>query len=181
VNELRAVTADELAGPLLGRVVDLWTRAHGIRRGSPLWQEFGEERLPRHSRREGFVMEGAFDERDQLQGFVYGYPGAPGQWWHDRVAAALAEEVRREWLDPPHFELAELAVDPQHQGRGIGSRLHDAVLERQPHDRAVLSALAGNSRVIRFYEDRGWHVILPELRFEPDRPSFAILAKPLQR
>jgi ribosomal protein S18 acetylase RimI-like enzyme len=181
VTALRAVTADELAGPLLGRIVDLWTRAHGIRRGSPLWQEFGEERLPRHSRRKGFVMEAAFDERDQLQGFVYGYPGVRGQWWHDRVAAALPEDLRREWLDPPHFELAELAVDPQHQRLGIGTRLHDAVLERQRHDRAVLSALADNDRVIRFYEDRGWQVILPDLRFEPERPPFAILVKSLPR
>jgi ribosomal protein S18 acetylase RimI-like enzyme len=177
MTTVRAVTGDELAGAVLGRVVEVWTRAHGIRRGSPLWQEFGQERLPRHSRRTGFLMEAAFDERHRLRGFAYGYSGRPGQWWHDRVAAALPEKTRQEWLDPPHFELAELAVDPQHQGRGIGTRLHDTLLERQTHDRAVLSALANNARVIRFYEDRGWRVILPELRFESDRPPFSILAR----
>jgi ribosomal protein S18 acetylase RimI-like enzyme len=52
-------------------------------------------------------------------------------------------------------------------------------LAEQPHDRAVLSALADNRRVIGFYERRGWHLILSGIRFDPERPRFAILGKTL--
>ena len=60
-----------------------------------------------------------------LAGFIYGFHGRPGQWWHDTVARALAS------LDPPmattwladSFEVAELHVLPAYQGRRIGRRL----------------------------------------------------------
>src|SRR5262249_57690111 len=59
---------------------------------SEIWPDASRSRideiLPRHVSREGFRFFGAFaDER--LVGFVCGYRGARGQWWHDRVAAAL--------------------------------------------------------------------------------------------
>ena len=178
---IEAVDADTLLSELLGQVVDVWANAHGLGRASATRREFGGERVPRHTSREGFRFLGAFDPRGRLVGFVYGYAGGPGQWWYDRVAAALGPKPRAEWLERPHFELTELAVDPPYQGRGVGSRLHDLVLGDVPHDRALLSALADNPRVIRFYERRGWRVLLPELRFEQGRPLFAILGKELRQ
>jgi ribosomal protein S18 acetylase RimI-like enzyme len=178
---VQAVETEKLLGELATQVVEVWANAHGLGRASATRREFGGDRIPRHAGRDGFRFLGAFGPGDRLVGFVYGYTGAPGQWWYDRVAAALGPAARAEWLEPPHFELTELAVDPAHQGSGIGSRLHDAVLDGLPHDRALLSALADNGRVIRFYEHRGWHVLLPELRFEQGRPLFAILGKELRQ
>src|SRR5438067_1880901 len=58
-----------------------------------IWPEASRDRvheiLPQHSERDGFRFLGAFDEARLLLGFVYGYRGETGQWWHDRVAAAL--------------------------------------------------------------------------------------------
>ena len=162
-------------GELVGQVVDVWANAHGLGRASAPRREFGADRVPRHAGREGFRFLGAFEPGGRLVGFVYGYTGAPGQWWYDRVAAALDKKAAALWLDPPHFELTELAVAPAYQRLGVGTRLHDEVLEGLPHKRALLSALAANTRVIAFYEHRGWRVILPELRFEAGRPLFAIL------
>ena len=178
---IEAVAIATLLGELVGQVVDVWANAHGLGRASATRREFGGDRVPRHAQREGFRFLGAFDAKKRLVGFVYGYTGAPGQWWYDKVAAGLDETSRAEWLEREHFELTELAVEPAFQGRGIGSRLHDAVLEGLPHDRALLSALAENGRVIRFYERRGWRVLLPELRFEAGRPLFAILGRELRR
>jgi ribosomal protein S18 acetylase RimI-like enzyme len=178
---IRAVDTETLLGELVGQVVDVWADAHGLGRGSATRRDFGGDRVPRHARREGFVFLGAFEPGGRLVGFVYGYTGAPGQWWFDRVAAALDSARRAEWLERPHFELTELAVDPAYQDGGIGTRLHDAVLEGVPHERALLSALADNGRVIRFYEHRGWRLLLRELRFEPGRPLFAILGKELRQ
>lgn len=169
----------ELLGDLVGEVVDVWASAHGLPTASATRREFGGERLPRHVARAGFRFVGAFASDRRLVGFVYGYTGAPGQWWYDKVAAALDADAAAEWLDPPHFEFTELAVAPAYQSRGVGTRLHDEVLDGLPHERALLSALADNTRVIAFYEHRGWRVILPELRFEPGRPLFAILGREL--
>jgi ribosomal protein S18 acetylase RimI-like enzyme len=169
----------ELLGDLVGEVVDVWASAHGLPAASATRREFGGERLPRHVARAGFRFVGAFASDRRLVGFVYGYTGEPGQWWYDKVAAALDADAAAEWLDPPHFEFTELAVAPAYQSRGVGTRLHDEVLDGLPHERALLSALADNTRVIAFYEHRGWRVILPELRFEPGRPLFAILGREL--
>ena len=177
---IQAVDTETLLGELVGQAVDVWANAHGLGRGSTTRREFGGDRVPRHAARDGFVFLGAFGPAGRLVGFVYGYTGAPGQWWYDKVAAALDAGAAAEWLDPPHFEFTELAVAPAYQSRGVGTRLHDEVLDRIPHERALLSALADNGRVIAFYEHRGWRVILPELRFEPGRPLFAILGRDLR-
>jgi ribosomal protein S18 acetylase RimI-like enzyme len=178
---IERVAAAPLLRELVAEVVDVWASAHGLPAASATRREFGGERLPRHAGRAGFRFVGAFASDRRLVGFVYGYTGAPGQWWYDKVAAALDTDVAAEWLQPPHFEFTELAVAPAYQRRGVGTRLHDEVLEGLPHRRALLSALADNMRVISFYEDRGWRVILPELRFEPGRPLFAILGRDLRQ
>jgi ribosomal protein S18 acetylase RimI-like enzyme len=178
---LERVEAERVVEELLGQVVDVWSAAHGLSSASATRREFGVTRIPRHVRRDGFLFVGAFAPGDRLVGFVYGYAGAPGQWWHDKVAAALDQDRREVWVDPPHFELTEIAVDPPYQGRGIGSMLHDAVLADLPYERALLSALADNAPVLRFYERRGWQVLLDELRFEPGRPVFSILGKELRQ
>jgi ribosomal protein S18 acetylase RimI-like enzyme len=176
---IEAVEPETVVGELLGRVVDVWANAHGLGRASSTRRQFGGDRLPRHAGREGFRFFGAFGPRARLLAFVYGYTGAPGQWWYDKVAAALDATARAAWVEQPHFELTELAVEPAYQGRGIGSALHDVVLDGLPHGRALLSALADNEPVLRFYRKRGWEVLLPQLGFEQGRPLFAILGKEL--
>jgi ribosomal protein S18 acetylase RimI-like enzyme len=173
------VAVERLLRRLRPQVVEVWAGAHELPRGSPTRSEFGRTRLKRHAARRDFRFLGAFAGAEELVGFVYGYTGAPGQWWYDRVAGKLDSAARRRWLDPGHFEFTELAVRPDSQGLGIGSRLHDAVLEDVPHRRAMLSALADNAPVVAFYERRGWEVVLERLRFEPGRPEFAIMGKEL--
>ena len=178
---LERVEGRRVVEELVDQVVEVWAAAHGLSSASATRREFGTTRIPRHARHAGFRFVGAFAPGGRLVGFVYGYTGASGQWWHDKVAAALDSETRAAWLEPPHFELTEIAVDPPYQGHGVGSRLHDAILEGLPGDRALLSALADNAPVLRFYARRGWRVLLDELRFEPGRPVFSILGKELRQ
>jgi ribosomal protein S18 acetylase RimI-like enzyme len=175
---IETVPVATLLGSLRRHVVDVWASAHDLPRASPTRDEFGRTRLRRHSVRDDFRFLGAF-AGDELVGFVYGYAGAPGQWWYDRVARALDREGRRRWFDPGHFEFTELAVRPDFQGRGVGSRLHDRVLEGLTHERALLSALADNASVVAFYRRRGWETVLDRLRFEPGRPEFTIMGRTL--
>src|ERR671936_1733916 len=95
---IEAVDTETLLGELVGQVVDVWANAHRLGRASTTRREFGGDRVPRHAGREGFRFLGAFEPGGRLAGFVYGYTGAPGQWWYDRVAAALYPARRREWV-----------------------------------------------------------------------------------
>ena len=178
VLSIEAVPADRLLGDLRADVVEVWAGAHDLSRTSPTRAEFGRRRLQRHAGRADFRFLGAFAGGD-LVGFVYGYTGAPGQWWYDRVARALDREGRTQWLDPGHFEFTELAVRSDYQGRGVGSALHDAVLGGLPHTRAMLSALADNRPVVEFYRRKAWEVVVRRLRFEAGRPEFTIMGKQL--
>jgi GNAT superfamily N-acetyltransferase len=112
----------------------------------------------------------------EIVGFGYGYTGSYGQWWTERVAAALTAAQREQWLDPPHFEIVELHVRPSWQRRGVGSALLAQVLARQRHDRAVLSTQTGSRKARSFYAKNGW-VELADVDFGRGYPPYLVLAK----
>ena len=178
---IERVEGETLLDRLRSEVVEVWASAHDLPRASPTRLEFGRERLPRHAGRADFRFLAAFGPGRELAGFAYGYTGAPGQWWYDRVAAALDADGRGRWIEERHFELTELAVRPDFQGRGVGTRLLEAVLAGLTHRAALLSALADNARVVGFYRGRGWDVVLDRLRFERGRPAFTIMGRRLDR
>src|SRR5690606_34518664 len=119
------------------------------------------------------------EEGGQVVGFASGYTGERGGWWYDRVRAGLPGETAQTWLDRP-FELAELAVAPHAQGRGLGAQLHDQLLAlaSRRHRRAVLSTLEAESRAMHLYRRRGWQVLAPRFRFMPG-PTYRILGRRL--
>ena len=111
--------------------------------------------MPRHAARDGFRLVESRDDDGALVGFGYGYTSAPGQWWHDRVAAALGEPVAS-WL-PGAFEVVTLAVRADRQGQGIGGELLDRLMEGV--ERAVLSTLEDAPLAVSLYLGRGWQVL----------------------
>ena len=158
---------------------DVLSRRNDI---SEIWPDASRSRideiLPRHITRDGFRFLGAFSGK-RLVGFVYGYRGRTGQWWHDRVAAALGPNGTERWLGPDHFEFTELHVRGEYRRRGIGGRLHDALLDRVDASTAVLSTQTDNEPAIALYSGRGWQVIVPYLDFGSGRP-FLIMGRDLR-
>ena len=148
-----------------------------------MWPNASGERLdeivPRHLERDGFRFVAEHDEAGRLAGIAYGYEGAAGQWWHDLVSAAMDEATRKRWLRPGHFEFVELAVRPDLRRRGLGGRLHDALLGGLDAPTAVLSTEVDNEAAIALYGGRGWQVIVPELDFGPDFPPFLVMGREL--
>jgi ribosomal protein S18 acetylase RimI-like enzyme len=167
-HEIREVTGKDVLS-LRRQLAEIWPDASRAR---------VDEILPRHVARDGFRFLGAFAER-RLVGFVYGYRGLPGQWWHDRVAAALGLDGERRWLAPGHFEFTELHVRPEFRRRGVGGSLHDALLEGIDAPTAVLSTQTDNEPAIALYAGRGWQVIVPYLDFGSGRP-FLIMGRDLR-
>jgi ribosomal protein S18 acetylase RimI-like enzyme len=81
------------------------------------------------------------------------------------------------------FVLWKLYVLPDHHGRGIGSRLLDAVVERAVeggHDRIVLSHIEGNEGAARFYARHGFTETHREAGGS-DMPVSVWMARPLPR
>jgi ribosomal protein S18 acetylase RimI-like enzyme len=173
VGELEELSPFEVVGARRAEIEELWRR---------VFPETTEERfaeiLPRHVGRRGFRFLGA-RENGRLAGFAYGYEGGSGEWWHDRVAAALDPVARYEWLAPNHFEFVELMVAPELEGRGIGGRLHDELLAGARGPTAVLSTQKSNERARRFYGRRGWETIVGDMDFGEGFEPFVVLGKRL--
>lgn len=124
-----------------------------------------ENSLPIHLEREAFRFIGAFEGNpEELVGFAYGYTSQAGQWWYDHVRSELPEATASHWLENA-FQLAEISVNPEFQGRGIGSRLHDQLLRRIRHPRAILSTLQADIVAHHLYRSRGWVVLRENLFF----------------
>jgi predicted GNAT superfamily acetyltransferase len=81
--ELLEIGPDDVLGTARAAIEALWLE---------VWPTATPERLdeifPRHAARNGFRMITAH-EGDRLVGLAYGYVGGPGEWWHDRVSAAM--------------------------------------------------------------------------------------------
>ena len=129
---------------------------------------------------EGRVQPGGVQQGggERLVGIAYGYLGAPGQWWHDQVRAALSPEDARRWLDGA-FEVCEFHVRPAWQGTGLGRALITRLLSLTDAPTAVLTTPDSDTRARRFYRTAGWVDLVRGLRFPGDPRAFAVLALPL--
>jgi GNAT superfamily N-acetyltransferase len=122
------------------------------------------------------------ERRRTVAGFVYGFHGELGQWWHDVVYQALTDlgAGRADaWLANP-FEVAELHVHPAHQGQGIGRRLLETICTGRPESTVVLSTLdRPDSRARRLYQSVGMTDLLTGFEFPGGGPRYAVMAAPL--
>lgn len=143
-----------------GAVAGIWSAASNVTDDDAI--AFVQGTFPKHVLWPGFrLFLAAID--DQPVGFVYGYRSLPGQWWHDEVSDGFAAAGLEHWLNDA-LELAEIAVLPQFQGKGIGSHLIDAFL----HDvqRPVLLALeATEPRTHQLYLAHGFEDLLTDFRY----------------
>jgi ribosomal protein S18 acetylase RimI-like enzyme len=174
--QLAELTAEQLRGRL-HEALRIYVTAMRYPPGtathrSPMWLE--------HTQRDGWRCMAAF-EADALVGITYGYRGAPSQWWHDEVHRGLMlidpAAAQRELAD--YFELTELHVHPDAQGRGIGQALLTELLSRVDAPRVLLSTPEGPTRAWRLYRRTGFTDLLRHYRFTGDSRPFAVLGRTL--
>lgn len=160
-------------------VLDVYAEAMGVPRSLA-----GSRRsiLTSHLDREGLLAVAARGADGRLEGVAYGYLGAPGQWWHDQVRAALVAVhgagQAQDWLQGA-FEVCELHVRPGSQGTGLGRVLLGRLLTGTRAPRALLTTPDSETRARGFYRAAGWVDLARRLRFPGDPRPFAVLGLPL--
>lgn len=162
----------------LPEVVEVYGEAMG-HHGADLQSRVG--RFAAHVRRPDVRGVATLTPEGRLLGFGYGYPGGPGQWWHDQVAAALDPEQRKTWLVEP-FEVVELHVRPSAQGHGLGAQQLAALLRMATGRTALLSTPEADeqtSRAWRLYRRFGFSDVLRDFLFPGDFRPFAVLGRAL--
>ncbi len=75
------------------------------------------------------------------------------------VALGLLGVERKHPPQPPHYYLAMLGTDPDHQGQGLGSALMRPVLERCDADGVGAFLESSKERNIDFYARHGFRVV----------------------
>lgn len=134
-----------------------------------------------HTHRSGFRAVATLADDDRLLGFGYGYSSGRGQWWHEQVRAGLTEQAYLAWLTDT-FEVVELHVRPEAQGRGLGERQLVALLDGATERTVVLStpeAAGEESRAWRLYRRMGFVDLLRRFRFPGDDRPFGVLGRRL--
>jgi ribosomal protein S18 acetylase RimI-like enzyme len=177
-SELVELSADALRSRLY-EALGLYVTAMGYPKGT------AEQRAPMwlaHMLRDGWRCVAALDETDRLLGICYGYRGSAGQWWHEQVRRGVVESsgpaMADEWMTD-YFELTELHVRPDSQGKGTGEHLLRMLLEGVPNGRVLLSTPEGRTRAWRLYRRVGFVDVLRHYRFAGDPRPFAVLGQTL--
>jgi ribosomal protein S18 acetylase RimI-like enzyme len=172
------LTVDELRARL-PEALDIYVTAMRYPAGT------AEQRQPMwlaHMLRQDWRCIGALNENGAMIGISYGYRGASGQWWHEQVRRGLlvstgAQSVERWMAD--YFELTELHVRPETQGRGIGEGLLRHLLDGVTASTTLLSTPEGTSRAWQLYRRVGFQDVLRDYLFAGDPRPFAVLGHQL--
>ena len=171
---IRPLSPQELGGRSRDQALWVFSGALDFPRRSARVANFADT-LRRHTGYPGFRAFGAFNWRNRLVGFSYGYTSQPGLWWREQIAAPLSEAERGDWLADA-FELAELHVHPSAQGNRLGSGLHDQLIASQTHRTALLSVMHRSHRARQLYFSRGWEMLVEDLRFSTEpQTAFSLL------
>src|SRR4051794_16215405 len=185
--ELQHWTPDQMVDRLPD-IMTIYRRAFlDLHEGDPARAESERAAHARtHVHRPGLRVVAALDphpelppERAPLVGVAYGQPGARGQWWHDTVVAALSPDTASTWFSDV-FEVVELHVLPEYQGRGLGRQLLRGLLDGCGRRTAALSALElPDSPARRLYASEGFVPVLSDFLFAGGDTPYAVLVKQL--
>ncbi|MFH8626026.1 GNAT family N-acetyltransferase [Streptomyces vietnamensis] len=160
-------------GLLLDTLVDTWADAHAEH---PDVAEAGftpdalRRQITGHARRDGFTLIAAYAE-GRLAGYGYGFRCTPAYWYGEELLPHITPEGAR--TTDSLAGICELAVRPGWQGHGIGTRIHQALLDAMRPQWVSLLAMPG-APAQRLYQRLGYQYAGP-YKSEPDGPVLDLL------
>jgi len=134
-----------------------------------------------HLERPGFRAWAAFELSEEgtigkLVGFTYAYQLLPSYWWYQQVVPHLKRTGQESWLEDS-YELTQMAVRPEFQGRGLGGGLHDRLLAELSNRHGLLSTLYGETNATGMYRRRGWRTLLEPFQFSGVNRPYRIMGR----
>lgn len=147
--------ADE-ARALVEELVGVWLDAH------PEFAADGDQRAGEfraqvrgHFRHAGFALAAAYGS-GTLVGFGYGFPCSAEYWYGEELLPQIPADAREGLMG-----VCELAVRPGWQSRGIGTRLHEALVEAVAPRWTSLLVDPANARGRALYDRLGYRYAGP--------------------
>lgn len=162
-DALNAVALADYTGRELGAIrkiaIDLYCEVFGREIDKPFWSvERYSQRIQRHAAMSGFSAIIAYAHEEPI-GFAYGITlPATTRWWATIQPPLTGPAFTRE---DGHrtFALFEVIVTPEHQGQGIGRRIHDELLFKRSEQRVTIATHHGNTHARNIYTRWGYHHI----------------------
>ncbi|MGE1127160.1 GNAT family N-acetyltransferase [Bacillus wiedmannii] len=137
------------------------------------------ERIRRHIGYTDFKGIVAINDENEVIGFTYGYRSLEGQYYNQLMREVLNREQVDQWLEDC-FEFVELAVDPQYQNEGLGTKLHNELLEGISNRTSVLTTQINNEKARSLYERLDWVDVLEPFHPSKNDVSYVIMGKALK-
>ncbi|WP_188189771.1 GNAT family N-acetyltransferase [Nonomuraea sp. SYSU D8015] len=143
--------------PISPHIIELYRRCYA----APPWSETPEQldgypaKLAAATKRPGFTALTARDDSGRLAGVCYGWPtpaDLTGSHIYDALVKTFGPDATAA-LTRDAFEVAELFVHPEHQGRGIGRRL---LAEATGHWPAAWLITDPQAPAAALYRKLGW-------------------------
>ncbi|UWE12961.1 GNAT family N-acetyltransferase [Actinacidiphila bryophytorum] len=146
--------------PLVDALADIWADAH------PEFGARGEDgrvrsvdafrrQIDGHFRHRGFTLAAAY-EAGTLVGFGYGFPCTAEYWYGEELLPRIPAEAREGLMG-----LCEGAVRPPWQSRGIGTLLHERLVQAVSPRWTSLLVSPANTRGRALYERLGYRYAGP--------------------
>jgi GNAT superfamily N-acetyltransferase len=125
----------------------------------PFWSvERYSHRLERHAAMSEFSAVVAYTNGEPV-GFAYGITlPATTRWWAT-IQPPLTDSAFTREDGHRTFALFEVIVAPQHQGHGVGRRIHDDLLATRSEQRVTIATHHGNTHARDTYTKWGYHHI----------------------
>ncbi|MGE7861494.1 GNAT family N-acetyltransferase [Bacillus mobilis] len=137
------------------------------------------ERITRHMGYTDFKGVIALNDENEVIGFTYGYRSLEGQYFNQLMRKSLNCGQVEQWLEDC-FEFVELAVDPQYGNEGLGTRLHNELLEGISNRTSVLTTQINNQKARSLYERLDWVDVLEPFHPSKNDVPYVIMGKNLK-
>ncbi|MEW1914413.1 GNAT family N-acetyltransferase [Kitasatospora sp. NPDC085895] len=157
---------------LLDTLADIWAEAHAdhddVARAG-FTPETLRRQITGHAKRDDFTLVAAYAD-GHIVGFGYGFRCTPTYWFGADLLPVITTDAR---TTDSLAGICELAIRPGWHGQGVGTRVHEALLDALRPQWASLLAMPG-STAQRLYERLGYQYAGP-YRASPNGPVLDLL------
>ncbi|PFQ70007.1 GNAT family N-acetyltransferase [Bacillus cereus] len=137
------------------------------------------EQITRHMGYTDFKGVLAINAENEVIGFTYGYRSLEGQYYNQLMRKSLNLEQVDQWLEDC-FEFVEIAVHPEYRNEGLGTKLHNELLEGVPNRTSVLTTQINNEKARSLYGKLDWVNVLEPFHPSKDDVPYVIMGKVLK-